>query len=113
MRREKNTGLEWRDAEEDFLGHVHRVGTGRGHGAAVVVGFGGYDSDWDCELVVCVSDGLVRLDIWPRSESRTSYSTRARSWLSYDGPSMLRPYKSASRTTPRAESMFNARLETW
>ena len=43
------------------MGHVHRVRAGRGHGAAVVVGAGGYDSDWDCELVVRVPDGLVYL----------------------------------------------------
>jgi len=61
-RREENAGIKWRDAEEDLLGYVHRVRTDRGHGVAIVVGFGGYDSDWDCELVVCVPDGLVWLD---------------------------------------------------
>ena len=28
-----------------------------------MVGAGGDDSDWDCELVVCVSDGLVWVGI--------------------------------------------------
>src|SRR5580704_15042613 len=60
-RREENAGIKWRDAEEDLLGYVHRVGTDRGHGVAIVVGTGGYDSDWDCELVVCVSQRLVYL----------------------------------------------------
>jgi hypothetical protein len=57
--RPESRRLEWRGAEEDFLGYVHRVGTDRGHGVAIVVGTGGYDSDWDCELVVCVSQRLV------------------------------------------------------
>jgi hypothetical protein len=60
-RREENAGIKWRDAEEDLLGHVYRSGPDRGYGFAVVVGAGGYDSDWYCELVVCVSDGLVWL----------------------------------------------------
>lgn len=50
------------------MGHVHCVGADCGHGAAAVVGTGGYDSDWDCELVVCVSDGLVWLSL------RTEYN---------------------------------------
>ena len=54
-------GLEWKDAEEDLLGHVRAAWADCGYGAAVVVGARGYDSDWDCELVVCVSDGLVYL----------------------------------------------------
>jgi len=52
-------GLEWKDATEDLLGYVRAAGDCGGHGFAAVVGAGGYDSDWDCELVVCVSDGLV------------------------------------------------------
>lgn len=43
------------------MGHVYRIGPDSGYGFAVVVGAGGYDSDWDCKLVVCVSDGLVYL----------------------------------------------------
>ena len=61
MRREESAGIKWKDAEENLLGHVHRVGADRGHGAAVVVGARGYGSDWNCELVVCVPDGLVWL----------------------------------------------------
>ena len=56
-------GLEWMDAEEDILGHVRAAGADCGYGAAVVVGAGGDDSDRDCELVVCVSDGLVWVEI--------------------------------------------------
>ena len=62
-RRGENAGIKWRDAEEDLLGYVHRAGTDRGYGAAIVVGVGGYDSDWDGELVVRVPDGLVWLDL--------------------------------------------------
>src|ERR1700723_2757929 len=56
-RREENAGIKWRDAEEDLLGYVHRAGTDRGHGASAVVGAGGHDSNWGCELGVCVSTG--------------------------------------------------------
>ena len=63
VRRQKNVGIEWRGAEEDLLGDVYSTRYSGGHGAAVVVGAGGYDSDWDCEWVVCVSDGLVWVGI--------------------------------------------------
>jgi len=56
-------GLEWRDAAEDFLGDVYPTGHSGGYGAAAIVGACGYDSDWHCELVVCVSDGLVWVGI--------------------------------------------------
>ena len=62
-RREENAGIKWSNAEEDFLGYVHGAGADRGHGVAIIVGAGGYDSDWDCELVVCVSHGLVWLGL--------------------------------------------------
>jgi hypothetical protein len=52
-------GLEWRDAAEDLLGHVHHAGHSGRYRSAASVGACGYDSDWDCELVVRVSDGLV------------------------------------------------------
>ena len=52
-------GLEWRDAAEDFLGDVYPTGHSGGYGLAAGVGACGHDSDWHCELVVCVSDGLV------------------------------------------------------
>jgi hypothetical protein len=56
-------GLEWRDAAEDFLGDVHPTGHSGGYGFAAIVGACGYDSDWHCELVVRVSDGLVWLGL--------------------------------------------------
>ena len=54
-------GIEWKGAEEDLLGYVYRVGADSGYGVAVVVGAGGHHSDWNWELVVRVSDGLVWL----------------------------------------------------
>jgi TonB family protein len=41
------------------LGHVYDTGTYSGCDFTAVVGVGGYDSDWDRELVVCASDGSV------------------------------------------------------
>ena len=52
-------GLEWRYAAEDLLGHVHHARHSGRYGFAAMVGAWGHDSDWHCELVVCVSDGLV------------------------------------------------------
>ena len=45
------------------MGYVCDAGYSGGYGIAVMVGAGGYDSDWDSELVVCVSDRLVWVGI--------------------------------------------------
>ena len=80
------------------MGYVHRVRAGRGHGLAVVVGAGGYDSGWDCELVVCLSDGLVCLGQAAKAKERCRLRPGAR--------------KATSKTTPKANRMSDVLLET-
>ena len=41
------------------MGYVHHARHSGRYGFAAMVGACGYDSDWHCELVVCISDGLV------------------------------------------------------
>jgi hypothetical protein len=97
-RREENAGIKWSDAEEDFLGDVYCARSDRGYGVAVVVGVGGYDSDWDCELVVCVPDGLVLLGRIAKAEEDAGLKSGAT--------------KATSRTASRADGMADARWET-
>ena len=58
-----------------------------------MVGVGGDDSDWRCELVVCVSDGLVWLGMARRDEVGELFAIVCDSCLGYSGRSMLRPYQ--------------------
>ena len=84
-------GLEWRDAAEDLLGHVHHARHSGRYGFAAMVGACGYDSDWHCELVVCISDGLVWVGR-PRNPKKDAG---------------LKPgaTKATSQTTSKADSM--------
>ena len=75
------------------MGYVRAAGYCGGYGIAAVVGVGGYGSDWDCELVVCVSDGLVWLGMARRDEAGELFAIGCDSCLGYSGRSMLRPYQ--------------------
>lgn len=63
-------GVKWMCAEENFLDHFHGFRV-RHLRAAVLVGTGGADSGWLCELVVRLSQRSVLRSIW-RLEILTS-----------------------------------------
>ena len=84
-------GLEWRDAAEDLLGHVHHARHSGRYGFAALVGAWGHDSDWHCELVVRVSDGLVWIGRTARPQKDAGLKPGAT--------------KATSQTTSKADSM--------